>query len=105
MATGQWSVANGQWSVTYGQAGINIHLPPTISIIHLILLALFRDDVSGLLLFEDFAFSVTNLLCLGTTEIFVVHGLRNVHSGNIDLKSGTKIQFFLQSHEHQVGDF
>merc|ERR1711931_183026 len=51
----------------------------------LILLALFRDDVSGLLLLEDFAFSVTNLLCLGPTEIFVVHGLGNVHSGNVDL--------------------
>jgi len=54
----------------------------------LILLALFRDDVSGLLLLEDFAFSVTNLLCLGPTEIFVVHGLGNVHSGNVDLGFG-----------------
>merc|ERR1711931_445148 len=54
----------------------------------LILLALFRDDVSGLLLLEDFAFSVTNLLCLGPTEIFVVHGLRDIYSGYVDLCLG-----------------
>jgi len=55
----------------------------------LILLALFRDDVGGLFLFEDFAFSMTDLLGLGATEVIVVQSFGHVDSGNINLSLGS----------------
>jgi len=54
----------------------------------LVLLALFRDDVGSLLLFENFSFAVTDLLGLGAAEVFVVHRLRDVHASNVDLGLG-----------------
>jgi len=54
----------------------------------LVLLALFRDDVGGLLLLEDFSFAMTDLLGLGATEVFVIHRLRNIDAGNVDLGLG-----------------
>merc|ERR1719403_208473 len=54
----------------------------------LVLLALFRDDVGGLLLFENFSFAVTDLLGLGATKVFVVHRLGDVHASNVDLGLG-----------------
>jgi len=54
----------------------------------LVFLALFGDDVGGLLLLEDFAFAMTDLLGLGATEVFVIDRLRNVDAGNVDLRLG-----------------
>jgi len=54
----------------------------------LVLLALFRDNVGGLLLLEDFSFAMTDLLGLGATEVFVIHRLRNVDARNVDLRLG-----------------
>jgi len=54
----------------------------------LILLSLFRDDVGGLFLFEDFAFSMADLLGLGATEVIVVQSFGHVDSGNINLSLG-----------------
>jgi len=55
----------------------------------LVLLALFRDDVGSLLLFENFSFAVTDLLGLGAAEVFVIHRLRNIDTGNVDLGLGS----------------
>jgi len=55
----------------------------------LVLLALFRDDVGSLLLFENFSFAVTDLLGLGAAEVFVIHRLRNIDTGNVDLSLGS----------------
>ena len=38
----------------------------------LVLLALFGDNVGGLLLFEDFTFAVTDFLGLGSAEVVIV---------------------------------
>ena len=51
----------------------------------LVLLALFGDDVGGLLLLEDFAFAMTDLLGLGATEVLVVQSLGNGDARNVDL--------------------
>jgi len=57
--------------------------------LHLVLLALFRDDVGGLFLLENFSFAVTDLLGLGAAEVFVIHRLRNIDTGNVDLRLGS----------------
>ena len=51
----------------------------------LVLLALFGDNVGGLLLFEDFTFAVTDFLGLGSAEVIVVQSVRNRNPGNVDL--------------------
>jgi len=56
--------------------------------LNLILLALFGDNVGGLLLFEDFSFAVTNFLGLGSAEVIVVQSVRNRNPGNVDLCLG-----------------
>jgi len=56
---------------------------------NLVLLALFRDDVGGLLLLEDFAFAMTDLLGLGATEVLVVQSLGNGDARNVDLGLGS----------------
>jgi len=56
--------------------------------LNLIHLALFGDDVSGLLLLEDFSFAVTDLFGLGTAEVIVVQSVRNGNAGNVDLSLG-----------------
>ena len=71
-------------SVWKGKHGLFI--PTTLSPIpDLVFLALFGDNVGGLLLLEDFAFAMTDLLGLGATEVFVIHRLRNVDARNVDL--------------------
>ena len=71
-------------SVWKGKHGLFI--PTTLSPIpDLVFLALFGDDVGGLLLLEDFAFAMTDLLGLGTTKVFIIHRLRNVDARNVDL--------------------
>jgi len=57
--------------------------------LNLVLLALFRDDVGGLFLLENFSFAVTDLLGLGAAEVFVIHRLRNIDTGNVDLGLGS----------------
>jgi len=54
----------------------------------LVLLALFGDNVGGLLLFEDFTFAVTDFLGLGSAEVIVVQSVRNRNPGNVDLGLG-----------------
>jgi len=54
----------------------------------LVLLALFGDDVGGLLLLEDFAFAMTDLLGLGATEVVVVQSLGDRDARNVDLGLG-----------------
>merc|ERR1711982_128318 len=54
----------------------------------LVLLALFGDNVSGLLLFEDFTFAVTDFLGLGSAKVIVVQSVRNRNPGNVDLGLG-----------------
>jgi len=54
----------------------------------LVFLALFGDNVGGLFLLEDFAFSVTNFLSLGAAEVVVVQSVGNLHSGDVDLGLG-----------------
>jgi len=56
---------------------------------NLVLLALFRDDVGGLFLLEDFAFAMTDLLGLGATEVVVVQSLGDRDAGNVDLGLGS----------------
>jgi len=56
--------------------------------LNLILLALFGDNVGGLLLFEDFSFAVTDFLGLGSAEVIVVQSVRNRNPGNVDLCLG-----------------
>jgi len=54
----------------------------------LVLLALFGDDVGGLLLLEDFSFAVTDFLGFGATEIIVVQSFGNRNARNVDLSLG-----------------
>jgi len=54
----------------------------------LVLLALFGDDVGGLLLLEDFAFAMTDLLGLRATEVVVIQSLGDRDAGNVDLGLG-----------------
>jgi len=54
----------------------------------LVLLALFGDDVGGLLLLEDFSFAMTDLLGLGATEVVVVQSIGDRDAGNVDLGLG-----------------
>jgi len=54
----------------------------------LILLALLRDNVGGLLLLEDFAFAMTDLLGLGAAEVVVVEGVGDLDPRKVDLRLG-----------------
>jgi len=56
--------------------------------LNLVLLALFGDDVGGLLLLEDFSFAVTDFLGFGATEIIVVQSFGNRNARNVDLSLG-----------------
>jgi len=56
--------------------------------LNLVFLALFGDNVGGLLLFEDFPFAVTDFLGLGSAEVIVVQSVRNRNPGNVDLGLG-----------------
>jgi len=56
--------------------------------LNLIHLALFGDDVGGLLLLEDFSFAMTNFLGFGSAEVVIVQSVGNRDAGNINLSLG-----------------